>query len=209
MRKENIKIGEVYSYSTYSGDAYADPKELSRGNYGLRCPVIPVEHLGHGSVRIFAAKFHPETNDASRTEQATIEQAQKYITSGKFQKLLEASKRVSEAVPRTTAHEEAVNALVAERAKVPTGWCVINAYTVNLKEPWQEYETEHAVRLAEDKARRDAEALQKSIYKDARQRCEDHGFYFKDRLNYGGYFTMRADDVVRLADLLDEHHGTA
>lgn len=209
MRKENIEVGEVYSYSTYSGDAYTDPKDLSRAHYGLRCPAIPVEHLGHGSVRIFAAKFHPETNDASRTSQATIKQAKKYITSDGFQKLLEASERVGREKPRTAAHEEAVNALVAERAKAPTGWSMVNAYTVNLKEPWQEYETEHAVRLAEEKARRDAEALQKSIYKGARQRCEDHGFYFKDRLNYGGYFTMRADDVVRLADLLDEHHGTA
>lgn len=209
MRKENIEVGEVYSYSTYGGDAYTDPKDLSRTHYGLRCPAIPVEHLGHGSVRIFAAKFHPETNHASRTSQATIKQAKKYITSDGFQKLLEASERVSREKPRTAAHEEAVNALVAERAKTPTGWSVINAYTVSLKEPWQEYETEHAVRLAEDKARRDAEALQKSIYKDARQRCEDHGFYFKDRFNYGEYFTMRADDVVRLADLLDEHHGTA
>lgn len=209
MRKENIEVGEVYSYSTYSGDAYTDPKDLSRAHYGLRCPAIPVEHLGHGSVRIFAAKFHPETNYASRTSQATIKQAKKYITSDGFQKLLEASERVSREKPRTAAHEEAVNALVAERAKAPTGWSMVNAYTVNLKEPWQEYEVEHAVRLAEDKARRDAEALQKSIYKDARQRCEDHGFYFKDRLNYGEYFTMKADDVVRLADLLDGHHGTA
>ena len=181
MRKENLKIGEVYSYSTNGASAFVDPKSKGVERFGLRRPAILVEMLPKRSVKILAPSFHPEIDEAWRSGQATIEQALEYFASGGFQKL----------------------------QKAPTGWRMVNAYTVNLKEPWQEYETERTTLLAGEKARRDAEEAQKSIYKDARQRCEDHGFYFKDRLNYGGYFTMRADDVVRLADLLDGHHGTA
>lgn len=212
MRQADVVVGEVYAFGNPSGEMWVDPKS-GAGRHSLLVPAFVTSEPVSGYAQAILANSHPGTRLAEEGS-ASIDEVREFLETGLeayLSKMAELNEKLAKTDYKASAKRQELSKKLAElRRTFPAGWRYSNIRLAQAQSTWIEYETEHAVRLEEEKIKREEAKAAERAEEEARAKTDarlaELGFnentdYEKNFFNKDRYTFTRAQ-LDKLIDVI-------